>query len=85
MARSILWRCATLRYGAIYTMATSDPKVWRDTHYGDAGEYLTPALVGTPSREYLSGINTLSSQWCITMAMHDPKVWRDLYYGDARP
>ena len=66
-------------------MATSDPKVWRDTHYGDAGEYLTPALVGTPSREYLSGINTLSSQWCITMAMNDPKVWRHLYYGDERP
>ena len=35
-------------------------------------EYLTPELVGTPSREYLSGVNTLSSHWCITMATSLP-------------
>ena len=50
MARSILWRSATLRYDLIramavhknpyrcdvvYTMAISDPKVWRGLCYGD--------------------------------------------------
>ena len=54
MARSILWRCATLRYGAIYTMAMCDPiiKVWRDTHYGDARKTLKVRMIHTMAIYY---------------------------------
>ena len=38
---------------------------WNGCGLAPSLEHLTPELVGTPSREYLSGVNILNSQWCI--------------------
>ena len=58
------------------------PKVWCDTHYGDARK--TPKVRRDLYYPSMTMCDPKDSA-IYTMAMCDPKVRRDLYYGDVRP